>query len=109
MEEKTERFEMRIPASFLKTIDDWRRKQEDLPSRASAIRRLVELGLRGQAADPKANNTPRAKRSARRAAELATSAIDKRLEAVPAAQRETRKRKLVEGPSIARDVRKDQK
>jgi hypothetical protein len=24
-------------------IDDWRRKQEDLPSRAEAIRRLVEL------------------------------------------------------------------
>jgi hypothetical protein len=45
MDEKTERFEMRVPASFLKTIDDWRRKQAELPSRAEAIRRLVELGL----------------------------------------------------------------
>lgn len=26
-------------------IDDWRRQQPDLPSRAEAIRRLVELGL----------------------------------------------------------------
>jgi hypothetical protein len=43
--EKTERFEMRVPALFLKTIDDWRRKQPELPSRAEAIRRLVELGL----------------------------------------------------------------
>jgi metal-responsive CopG/Arc/MetJ family transcriptional regulator len=46
MEEKTERFEMRVPASFLKAIDDWRRKKQDLPSRAAAIRRLVELGLK---------------------------------------------------------------
>jgi hypothetical protein len=29
----------------LALIDDWRRKQPDLPSRAEAIRRLVELGL----------------------------------------------------------------
>ena len=30
----------------MKRIDDWRRKQDDLPSRAEAIRRLVELGPR---------------------------------------------------------------
>jgi hypothetical protein len=46
MEEKTERFEMRVRASFLKTIDDWRRRQPELPSRAEAIRRLVEIGLK---------------------------------------------------------------
>jgi metal-responsive CopG/Arc/MetJ family transcriptional regulator len=45
MEEKSERFEMRVPSSFLKAIDDWRRKQEDIPSRAAAIRRLVEQAL----------------------------------------------------------------
>jgi hypothetical protein len=32
----------------LKAIDDWRRKQEDLPGRPEAIRRLVELGLKGK-------------------------------------------------------------
>jgi hypothetical protein len=48
MDEKTERFEMRVPASFLKMVDDWRRKQPDLPSRAEAIRRLVELGLKAK-------------------------------------------------------------
>jgi hypothetical protein len=31
---------------LLSGIDDWRRKQPDLPSRAEAIRRLVELGLK---------------------------------------------------------------
>jgi hypothetical protein len=49
MDEKTERFEMRVPSSLLKMIDDWRRKQENLPSRAAAIRRLVELGLKVKA------------------------------------------------------------
>jgi hypothetical protein len=29
----------------LKSIDEWRRNQADLPNRAEAIRRLVELGL----------------------------------------------------------------
>jgi hypothetical protein len=30
-------------------IDEWRGKQPDLPSRAEAIRRLVELGLKVKA------------------------------------------------------------
>jgi hypothetical protein len=47
-DEKTERFEMRVPESFLRVVDDWRRKQPDLPSRAEAIRRLVELGLKAK-------------------------------------------------------------
>ena len=46
MDDKTERFEMRVPASFLKMVDDWRRKQPELPSRAEAIRRLVEIALK---------------------------------------------------------------
>jgi uncharacterized protein len=45
MQEKTERFEMRVPTSFLKAVDEWRRKQPDLPSRSEAIRRLVEKAL----------------------------------------------------------------
>jgi len=48
LEEKTQRFEMRIPPEFFKAIDSWRRKQEDLPSRAEAIRRLVEIGLKAE-------------------------------------------------------------
>jgi hypothetical protein len=37
--------QMRVSASFLKKIDDWRRSQPDLPSRAEAIRRLVDASL----------------------------------------------------------------
>jgi hypothetical protein len=44
-EEQTERFQMRVSPSFLRLVDDWRRKQADLPSRAEAIRRLVERGV----------------------------------------------------------------
>lgn len=39
-------FQMRVNDEFLRSIDDWRRTQEDLPHRAEAIRRLVERGLR---------------------------------------------------------------
>ena len=40
------RFEMRASADWLKFVDDWRRKQPDLPPRAETIRRLVDLGLK---------------------------------------------------------------
>ena len=38
-------FQMRASDEWLAKIDDWRRQQPDLPSRAEAIRRLVDLGL----------------------------------------------------------------
>jgi hypothetical protein len=43
----TTRFEMRASPVWLKALDDWRRVQPDLPSRAEAIRRLVDKGLEG--------------------------------------------------------------
>jgi hypothetical protein len=42
---ETEAVNVRMSTMSLKAIDDWRRKQEDLPGRPEAIRRLVELGL----------------------------------------------------------------
>jgi uncharacterized protein len=42
---KTERFEMRLDQSLLDQVDGWRSRQSDLPSRAEAIRRLIEGGL----------------------------------------------------------------
>jgi hypothetical protein len=41
----TERFEMRLGQSVLEELDSWRGKQDDLPSRSEAVRRLVEAGL----------------------------------------------------------------
>jgi hypothetical protein len=37
--------QVRTQPDQLAAIDDWRRKQPDLPSRAEAIRRLVEQAL----------------------------------------------------------------
>ncbi len=37
---------VRIQPDMAKQLDDWRRKQEDIPGRPEAIRRLVELGLK---------------------------------------------------------------
>ena len=42
---KTERMELRVDDEFLARLDDWRRKQADIPSRASAIRQLVTIAL----------------------------------------------------------------
>jgi hypothetical protein len=37
---------MRVSEQFLRIVDDWRRCQTDLPSRAEAIRRLVDLAAK---------------------------------------------------------------
>jgi hypothetical protein len=61
MDEKTERFEMRFPEGFLRKLDEWRGKQDDLPSRAEAIRRLVEYALSVPAAQrlpPQSERSP---------------------------------------------------
>jgi metal-responsive CopG/Arc/MetJ family transcriptional regulator len=38
-------FQIRLTEQFLTKVDDWRRKQPDLPSRSEAIRRIVEAHL----------------------------------------------------------------
>jgi hypothetical protein len=48
-QEKSERFAMWATPAFLQAVDDWRRKQPDLPSRAEAVRRLVEQALKAKA------------------------------------------------------------
>lgn len=45
MQAKTERFEMRLDQRTLERVDAWRSSQDDLPSRAEAVRRLMETGL----------------------------------------------------------------
>lgn len=36
---------VRMTSDALRVLDDWRRRQNDLPGRPEAIRRLVEMGL----------------------------------------------------------------
>ncbi|WP_309621259.1 YfbU family protein [Novosphingobium sp.] len=41
----TERFEMRIDSDLIDRLDQWRTAEDDTPSRAEAVRRLIEAGL----------------------------------------------------------------
>jgi len=85
----------------LTLIDQWRRKQPDLPSRGTAIRRLVEQALRRPAASATVA-TPDA-RAARRAhaEQVAGRAIDERLEhsPEPIEEKAKRKRRLTKLPA----------
>lgn len=42
---ESEAITVRMTTDALHALDDWRRKQDDLPGRPEAIRRLVGLGL----------------------------------------------------------------
>jgi len=48
----TERFELRLDTDTLESIDSWRSKQSDLPSRGEAIRQMVQIGLANSSATP---------------------------------------------------------
>lgn len=97
----------RWPDETVAQIDRWANKQEDEPGRSEAIRRLVDLGLSVEPPQrPRVRST--AKQSAARAVELAGNAIDKHSDqGASDDERSTRKRKLIQGPSVFRDARKD--
>ena len=103
MKEKPKRFAISLGASFLKSVDEWRRKQRDRPSRAVAIRRLAECGLADSTIPHQRNE-----RSRRKAVDMADQEID-RLgdEAVNNEERARRKRRLIQGPQEFREMRAD--
>ena len=45
---RDQRIPVMMTATDVAAIDAWRRRQEDLPSRSEAIRRLVEIGLKAK-------------------------------------------------------------
>lgn len=94
-----------MPAPLIAEVEAWAKANDT--TRSEAFRRLVEIGLsKSEPSRSKVLST--AKQSAARAAELAAKTIDKHLDpAAPAEERATRKRKLVEGPSVFREARKD--
>src|SRR5438874_9209281 len=72
MKAKPKRAAITLGASFLKSVDEWRRKQRDHPSQAVAIRRLAERGGLASSIIPRR----RSKGSRRKAAEMAGQEID---------------------------------
>ena len=51
LDDEIQRLNMVVPTAWVKKVDDWRRKEPDLPNLSEAIRRLVELGLEGAKKD----------------------------------------------------------
>jgi hypothetical protein len=101
---------MRVSDKFLSAVDRWRRKQDDLPSRSEAVRRLVEATLHILAKDP--GEKPARKAGSRagraKASELAGQAIDRLGDkSAPDEEQARRKRRLIKGPQEFRDVRAD--
>jgi hypothetical protein len=89
-----------MPDELMACIDAWSADQDDRPSRAEAIRRLVELGLTVKA-KPK-------QPAAERAKELATKTIEKIIDpSAPPEERALRRRRLTKGPSEFREDRVD--
>jgi metal-responsive CopG/Arc/MetJ family transcriptional regulator len=43
---KDQRIQLVADAAFIAQVDEWRRRQPDLPSRSEAIRRLVNRALK---------------------------------------------------------------
>jgi hypothetical protein len=75
-------------------VDDWRRKQSDLPSRSEAIRRLVKIGLKHQ---PLVPGKPH--KGAAKAKDMAKAVLNERLKGLPDDERITRKQRLLKGPT----------
>lgn len=95
-------FRMRASDKFLKSVDAWRRKQEGGPSRAEAIRRLVEQALAGSSA------RQRSKITAQKASNMAAREIENLGDASqPMEEQQRRKRALIKGPKEFRNIRED--
>jgi hypothetical protein len=96
---------VRLQPDPLAALDAWVAKQKGEPTRAEAIRRLVELGLR-----VKTPAQPVGKPGRRlRAQELATKAIEKIIDpAAPPEEQAQRRRRLTKGPTEFREARVDQ-
>ena len=45
VEQKAYRFELRLPPEKWGEVDEWRRRQPDLPTRLNAVRRMIDMAL----------------------------------------------------------------
>ena len=70
LDDEIKRLQLVVPVPWVKKVDDWRRKEPDLPNVSEAIRRLVEMGLES------------AKKARQRAAERVSRRADANLRLV---------------------------
>jgi len=98
------KFQLAITEKMGTAINDWRRRQPDIPNRSEAIRRLVEGRL--AATQPMEQGS---EQSTSDASAMAGHHIDRLGDAsATGEERQTRKRRLLKGPSEFRDMRVDQ-
>jgi hypothetical protein len=95
---------VRILPKDLKTLDDWIARQDNRPTRPEAIRQLMDFALAGSdSARPTSHAT------VEKAVELAARAIERTTDKSQSVEeQQTRKRRLIKGPSEFRDIRRDQ-
>lgn len=92
---------VRLSDETVVRIDNWASAQSDDPSRAEAIRRLVELGLTAAQ-----SSKPYSEKAASKASTLAADAIDRISDqSAPPDEQERRKRRLIKGPGEFRELR----
>jgi hypothetical protein len=94
---------VRMTLEFQKPIKAWAKMQEDRPTMAEAVRRLVEIGLGSVkvARAQKRNDSPTAR-------DLAAVQIDRLADSgAPAEEQASRKRHLLKGPEEFREIRVD--
>jgi hypothetical protein len=98
---------VRCHDEMLAAIDEWRRRQPDQPTRATAIRSLAAATLQMLARDP-GEKPARGKKSASKAHDMAGQQIDALADSSAThEERQQRKRRLLKGPGEFRDIRGD--
>jgi hypothetical protein len=96
---------VRMTEDFQAEIKAWAKKQSDDPALATAIRRLVEIGLTVKTTPARPVNKPDRRL---RAQELASKTVEKLADpAAPPEERAQRQRRLTKGPEEFREVRVD--
>jgi len=93
---------IRVALTLRDAIVQWAERQPNDPSFSEAARRLIELGLASAQL-----NKPPSKKAVSKAAALAAKELDrlKEVKAVAPEERESRKRRLLKGPTEFRDIR----
>jgi hypothetical protein len=98
---------VRMTEELQAQIKAWAKNQKDDPPLASAIRRLVEIGLSRSTSPKTARVLSTAKQGAERAAELAADVIGDHMPNTSEEEKSTRQRRLIKGPTEFRGVRRD--
>jgi hypothetical protein len=91
---------VRLSSELETAVIDWAKRQADKPSKAEAIRRLVELGLAGEPREA------RRQKARRKASAMAGEQIDRLLGNQAASEEgKRRKRRLLKGPKEFRGLK----